>query len=257
MNMNSNSRKIPALAFLILGANSASAAFIAYHDFGAATGQESTGNITTHQSGIGSAVALDTSEKGLINFADGSATGVNFSITGANAMDARDGGQAAGPAAATPAAALFNIPGLNLSSGLIYEGGNGGEGATRITLINLNPGLLYDLAFYGNRTVAEGLTEQFTLGGAEASFNLSSSGNIDAVTTRLDTRLNTDDVIRWTGINPGADGMITVTMDPEWDGELANVGYLGAMRLEESIPEPSSAALLVLGGLTLLRRCRK
>ena len=148
-------------------------------------------------------------------------------------MDARDGGQAAGPAAATPAAALFNIPGLNLSSGLIYEGGNGGEGATRITLINLNPGLLYDLAFYGNRTVAEGLTEQFTLGGAEASFNLSSSGNIDAVTTRLDTRLNTDDVIRWTGINPGADGIITVTMDPEWDGELANVAYLGAMRLEE------------------------
>ena len=246
-----------AFAIALMTATYSQAAFVSYHDFGATTGDESTGNITTHQSGGGgtSNNALDTGVKNLIRYSDGTDTGVDFSVAGANGMDSRNGGQTGPPAAATPADALFNVPGLNLNNGTIFEGGNGGSGLTTFMLAGLNPGLTYDVAFFGNRiTTVDGL-EEFILGGADSATNISSAGIIDALTTRQQTRPNNTDVIRWTDINPGADGIITITMDPEFTSP-SNIAYLNAMRLEElgggaATPEPSTALLAVLGLLSL------
>ena len=159
-------------------AGSASAQWVAYHDMGATTGDESTGNITTHQSGSDgvSANTLDEAAKNLIKYADGTDTGVDFSIAGANAMDSRTT-VTGPPEAGTPAAALFNIGGLNLNNGLIYEGGTTGEGATTFTLSGLDPAKLYDVALYGHRiSVSSDGVERFTLGGADSAVNSSSTG---------------------------------------------------------------------------------
>lgn len=240
-----------ALACGLFSAHPARAAWVSYHDFGATIGFQSTGNITTHQVGASNASAntLDTTPKNLIRYSDGSVTGVTFSIAGANGMDSRNGGETGPPAAATPAAVLFNIPGLNLSNGMIYEGGTNGTGATTFTLTNLNPNALYDLAFYGDRNLGADGLERFVLGGADAATNISSTGIFDAFTTDQQTRPNaaTGHVIRWTDINPGADGIITVTMDPEFTS-ANNIAYLNAMRLEE-LPEPTTITMGLLGVL--------
>ena len=229
---------LATIAMLIaMSAVPTQATFIAYHDFGATTGEESTGNITTHQSGTGSAVELDTSPKELINYADGSPTGVFFSVDGANAMDARNAGQTSPPDVGTPADPLFNVPGLNLSNGVVYEGGDGGEDATTYTLTGLNPAGLYDIAFYGNRNAGADGVERFTLGGADSAVNSSSTGIISDFVTDMETRPNqtAGNVVRWTEIDPGADGEITITVDPEVTSP-SNIAYLSAMRLEGGIP---------------------
>jgi hypothetical protein len=113
---------LAAAAMLIaVSAVPTQATIIVYHDMEATTGEESTGNVTTHQSGTGAPVELDISPKELINYADGSPTGIEFSVDGANAMDARNTGQTSPPDAGTPADLLFNVPGPNLNSGTIYD----------------------------------------------------------------------------------------------------------------------------------------
>jgi hypothetical protein len=234
------------------------AAFIAYHDFGATTGFESTGNITTHQSGgpTTSTNPLDTTPKDLIRFSDGADTGVDFSVANANAMDSRNSGQTAPPAGGTPADALFNVPGLNLNNGMIYEGGGSGSGFTTFTLTGLNPDLLYDVALYGDRAASADGVERFTLGGADAATNSSSTGVVSTFVTDMQTRPNAaaGNVVRWTDIHPGADGTITIDVDPEVTSP-SNIAYLSAMRLEE-VPEPATMSLLALGGLAMLKRRR-
>jgi len=125
-------------------------------------------------------------------------------------------------------------------------------------LTGLNPNLTYDLAFYGDRNIASDGAERFTLGGVDAAINSSSTGIISTFVTDMETRPNATagNIVRWTGINPGADGTITILVDPDpANANTTNIAYLSAMRLE-AIPEPSSALVaLVLGfGLVLRRR---
>jgi len=222
--------------------------FVAYHDFGSHSGTPSTGNITTHQTTTDAAQSrtnpVDLTVKNLIRYSDGVDTGVDFSIAGSVGMDNRDG-KVVPPAGGTAADTLFNVAGLNLTTGTIVQGGNGVNGMMTITLTGLDSSKLYDVAFYGNRNLAGDYQEQFILGGADSAINSSSAGVIDPLTTNVETRNiagTAGDVIRWSDIDPGADGTITVTMDPDIldlgyddEGELlyGNVGYLNAMRLEE------------------------
>ena len=252
---------VVAIANLAL-APAAQADWIAYHDLGATTGQESTGNITTHQSGGSgsSANTLDTTAKDLIKYSDGTDTGVDFSIAGANGMDSRNPNYTLPPAASTPADPLFNVTGLNLNNGLIYEGGGGGSGFTTFTFSGLDANLLYDVALYGDRNLTTDGAERFTLGGADSATNSSSTGIVGPgeFITDMETRPNaaTGNVVHWTAIDPGADGIITIDIDPEFNNNLSNIAYLSAVRLEAT-PEPATMSLLVLGGLAMLRRRRR
>ncbi len=269
--MNKRTPAILALAVVAMVlalAAPTQAAWIAYHDFGDITSELSTGNITTHHTLAAYGLApLDTSPKDLIKYSDGSDTGVDFSVAGANGADLRgdDGPDArfTPPAGGTDADALFNGVGLNLNNGSIYEGGGGGSGSTTYTLTGLNPSLLYDLAFYGDRSNSsrDGF-ERFTLGGADSATNSSSVDThcvvVSPTVTDLQTRPNAAEgnVVRWTDIDPGADGIITINVDPEFHGNNSNIAYLMAMRLEE-VPEPATMSLLVLGGLGVMLRRRR
>jgi len=227
---------LTAVAIAMLLAPTAHAAYVSYHDLGAQAGEESTGNITTHQSASGSVgVAVDTSIKDLIKFSDGSDTGVDFSIAGANGMDPRNTGQTNPPAGGTDADALFNVTGLNLTSGTISEGGNDGSGATTFTFDGLNANQLYDIAFYGDRAASNDGVERFTLGGADSANNASSAGTVvSTFVSDWNTRPNATkgEVVRWTHINAGDDGVVTITMDPEVTTD-SNIAYVSALRLEE------------------------
>ena len=215
---------------------------IMYHDFGATTGQESTGNITTHQSGPSSdgSSVVDTSAKSLIDFATGSATAVTLQLSQNNAqaffVDTRTG-VAAAPAAGTSAADLFDAPGLNFDGSVRVRGNSDDGGNMVITLTGLDPNLIYDLALYGDRTVASNQLSAFTLAGADAAVNSSSAGIQDAAITHLDTRSNhiPGHIIRWTGMDPGADGTITVTVTAGLTPS-DSIAYLTAIRLEAAAP---------------------
>lgn len=206
----------------------------AYHDLGAITGQESTGNITTHQSGPSGQGAnpLDTGVKSLIKYSDGTDTGVDLTIAGASGMDSRTG-VTAPPAAGTPAAKLFNIAGLNLTNGIIYKS----AGTITITLSGLNPDKVYDLALYGNQTLSADGVQRFTMTNAVSAVNSSSTGIQSTFVTDMQTRPNdvAGNVVRWTYINPGSNGTLAVVIDPSVTSS-ANVAYLSAVRLAERDP---------------------
>lgn len=258
-----------AAAVFAIAATTAQAEFTSYHDFGATSGgEQSTGFITTHQTGSGSAEATDLTVKALINYADGSATGATFQVTTAgNGMDGRNAGQTSAPDAATPADPLFNVTGLNLSNGMLSTGNPNGGGETTMvfTLGGLDPNGLYDIAMYGNRNASADGADQFTLGGADASTNASSTGIISSTVTRLDTRTNQalGHIVRWIDIDPGADGIVTITTDTDWDGSQTNLAYLNALRLVEQpatsgIPAPAALpAGLALIAMVAARRRRR
>ena len=239
-------------------------AVVMYHDFGEVTGASLT-NISIHTTGAaGSTNNMNLSPVGLVDFSDGSPTGVSITVAGANGTDLRAGVLAA-PSGSDPADALFNGVGLGFGTGLVYEGGNGGSGATSFTLTGLDPNLRYDIAFLGGRTVGADGIERFTLSGVDGTpTNLSSTGVTDAFTTDQETRDSPvpGEYVRWADIDPGADGTFVVTMDPEFSSNT-NISYVSAMRLESSaipsspIPEPTTTALLGFGGLALMLRRRK
>ena len=217
--------------------------FVAYHDFGATAGRESTGNITTHHVGSDElGYDFDYSPKTLINFIDGSEMGVR--IDHVNGLDSRENQYIRPPAYGTPAYTLFHVTGLNLDNGMIRVGNKTDQNPNNyrdmtLTLEGLNPQLRYDLALYGDRSSVMGLTlqsgvERFTLGSADAARNSSSTGIVDNFTTEMETLQNADagHVVRWTQIAPGADGTITVKVDAGFYGEDKNIAYLSAMRLE-------------------------
>ena len=235
-----------AMVALCMSAAAARAAFVAYHDLG---GVASPGNITTQPD---LATTVD-----LIRFSDGADTGVDFSIAGANGIDLRTGTVTRPPASGTPAGDLFLASGVDLDDGLVYEGGNSGSGSTTFTFTNLTPGLRYDVALYGDRnTTADGV-ERFTLGGADGATNSSSTGIDSTFITDMQTRPNAPagHVVRWTDIDPGTDGAITIDIDPEFTSP-SNIAYLSAVRLAE-VPEPATMGLLALGVLGVLTRRRK
>ena len=123
---------------------------------------------------------------------------------------------------------------------------------TTVTFSDLDPNMLYDIALLGNRindAVASG-DETFTISDVDASNNISSVITT-ATTSAFDLRSNTISgyIARWDGISPGADGDLVVTIS----GDSV---YLNAVRLE-SVPEPTTTALLGLGGLALILRRRK
>ncbi len=197
----------------------------AFHDLG---GEASPGNITTQRN-------LETPID-LISFADGTDTGVDLSIAGAVGLDLRAAGETKAPAAGTPAAELFLASGIDLDDGFVYDQERSSPGPTTFTFTGLNPDLRFDVTLYGDRsgTHADG-KERFTLKGVEGATNRSSTGIVGTYVTEMSTRPNFEagHVVRWAGIDPGADGVITIEIDPSENGD-SNIAYLSALRLAAS-----------------------
>jgi len=217
-------------------------AITAYHDMG---GEPSPGNITTQQS-------LDTTHT-LIDFATGADTGIDFSVAGATGIDTRTGTVTRPPNAGTPAGDLFLASGIDLDDGMVNLSAKSASSMT-FTFAGLDPEWLYDVALYGDRNSPADGVERFTLIGADSAINSSSTGIIDALTTDMETRPNntTGNVARWTDINPGADGIITIDIDPTVSSDI-NIAYISGVRLEgaaperdDIIPEPATMAMLGL-----------
>ena len=146
---------------------------------------------------------------------------------------------------------------IYINNGLIYEGG-GGSGSTTFTFSGLDANLLYDVALHGDGNLVADGAERFTLGGADGATNSSSTGIVSTFITDMETRPNATagNVVRWTSIDPGTDGIITIDMNPEVD-DGNNIAYLSAVRLQET-PESATMSLLAIGGLSvLLKRRRK
>lgn len=195
-------------------------ASVSFHDLG---GAPSPGHVTTQRS-------LDETVD-LIHFADGADTGIDFTIQGATGIYQRKETRA--PAAGTPAAGLFLPSGIDLDDGFVAESEHESPGPAAFRFAGLDPTLRYDIALYGDRSglPADG-RERFTLQGAEAAANRSSTGIVGTFVTEMETRPNASagHVVRWTGIDPGRDGSVSIEIDPSVSGHT-NLAYLSAVRM--------------------------
>jgi hypothetical protein len=195
---------------------------VAFHDFG---GNPSPGHITTRQF-----------PARLIQFDDGSDTGIDLGISGAIFVRSGKSGETLPPAEGTPAAILFLPSGIDLSDGYLTEREPKESGPTELNFSGMNPGLRYDIALYGDRSgLPSDGQERFKLKGANEASNTSSIGIISDFVTELETRRNaaSGHVVRWSGIDPGADGRVTITIDPSVSGPV-NQSCLSAVRVAAS-----------------------
>ncbi len=135
-----------------------------------------------------------------------------------------------------------------------------------LTLSGLNPNMQYIATVTGGRWKdgQDGRWGKFTLGGADAFANQSTAGvtiSDGGASSEFDTGQNHKAgwgyVARWGSINPGADGVITITgANSSFNsGSPLNVWFLTHLKLEE-VPEPTTLMLLGVGGLWMLRRRR-
>jgi len=193
-----------------------------FHDLG---GNPSPGHITTRRFPVN-----------LIQFDDGSDTGITFRISGAIDVHSGKSGETMPPAEGTPAAALFLASGIDLADGYLTEREPKESGPTELIFTGMNPGLRYDIALYGDRSgLHSDGKERFTLKSTDEAVNRSSTGIISTFVTEMETRRNAavGHVVRWSGIDPGADGSVGIKIDPSVSGS-ANRSYLSAIRVAAS-----------------------
>jgi hypothetical protein len=247
-----------AMAVALFVAGTAQAEFIAYNDMEPVNTPSTNPNIT------GFSLGLTTS--GLLkDVATGASTGVTMSLAGS--YKARDNG--ASPTLTSDALALFGsgaVTGLNRTGRTFQQGGT----TTTLTLTGLNPLDIYDMAFYWSD--GDNANMRMIISDVDAATNASTLARVTVATTgglTGDTSTyqqgglgqNANGVVRWTGISPGSDGDLRVSMD----GGGSNGGVYSAFRLAgtepSSVPEidPNSIGsvlALVLGSLGLLERRR-
>lgn len=198
---------------------------VAFHDF---AGEPSPGNITSQNFRFR-----------LIQFEDGADTGISCGFEAAAKFNPANSGETAPPAEGTPAALLFLPSGIDLDDGLLTEDKEKSKWPAKLKFTGMDPGLRYDLALYGDRSGPESDgKERFTLKGAEGAENRSSTGIVSTFVTDMETRANASlgHVVRWTGIDPGADGEVAITMDPSVSGP-DNHACLSAFRLAVTAPD--------------------
>lgn len=112
-------------------------------------------------------------------------------------------------------------------------------------LTSLDPSLKYDFTFYASRGgVGDNRETQYTVTGA-------SSGIVF-----LNVANNVDNQVTLFGVTPDALGEINIRLTPGPNNNNSNhFTYLGVLKIV-SVPEPSSA-LILIGGMTLLGLTRK
>ncbi|MFZ4499755.1 MAG: PEP-CTERM sorting domain-containing protein [Burkholderiales bacterium] len=241
-----------AMAVALFVAGTAQADFIAYNDMEPVNTPSTNPNIT--------GFALGGTNGLLKDVATGASTGVTMTLSGN--YKARDNG--ASPTLTGDALALFGsgvVTGLNRTGRTFQQAGT----TTTLTLTGLNPLGTYDMAFYWSD--GDSTAYRMIISDVDAATNASTLARVTVATTgglTGDTSTyqqgalgsNANGVVRWTGIRPGSDGDLRVSMD----GGGANGGVYSAFRLAgtAAVPEPSTYAMalagLACGGYSLFRR---
>lgn len=220
---------ITVCAALLGSSPTSHADFTAFNDFGGGSGSTAT-TFTQGQSGL------------LRDFATGTNSPVTLSVVAGTPAPAVDNGNTNGgmPTSSTDAHTVFN--GFVVMTGYTqYNVTTPNFSSLQLNFTGLNPAKTYDIVLTGNRNepTYTARRSMFTIADVDAFTNSHSAGTTVITTTVTDdsvhfvTGYNTvnGQVARWTGVQPGADGDMTinVTAPPGSDGRW----YINALRLIE------------------------
>jgi len=225
--------KIPHLILAgLFGISTAHAATIAFGDsifvdFGHTA---STGNENTISSSLGALSIADA-----IRFSDGATTGVGIAVA---LSDASLSYTEANTLAGTGPNALNTTDASVYSDALGRN--NGGSLTMSITFTGLSDSLTYDLT--------GGISSTEATGKYETGWTIE---NQAALTYQLSDATASGGYISFTELTSSA-GTLTITLDRN------STAHMGVSQLQfTAVPEPSSAALLGLGGLALMLRRKR
>jgi len=232
-------------------------AWVAYNDLAFSNNQSTAGNVTLYTVATGNHWQFQQYGSGgaLLDYDTGNPLTETVSISGS-------GG---GPETSYQGSSTLNGDAATYFGGATVDALGTvtyGAGADMVlTFNNLDQAWTYTLTYYANRDNYTTRHIGATLGGADAFLNESSAGIIysggsdtGAFQTNSD---NTAEgfVMRWSGIDPGADGQITLTVSN--DRTSSTYYTYGSLFALEAIPEPSTVALFGIGGLLMMVRRRR
>lgn len=214
----------------------------------------------------------------LLDYVTGTGTGVNMQVfwNGEGQLFIEKGYENIAPAASE-----FDILGPNYKGKVVLHGGNGDQepsGTQTIVFTGLDPTMSYE--FYGIAEANSSYYDSFAqidLLSVDASTNestITTNASIHAVSgwTGINTPTQSwlsnvnDDLIKFTDIQPGADGTFAVVASAGYHGSRAHAPAFDAIALTKvsegggpvdppggsPIPEPTSQAMALVASLGLL-----
>ena len=182
---------------------------------------------------------VDGVTTGNVALVDTSGSGAGWSINVTEDGNGFGGSSGAGADVATFPAAVSGFETTALEDTIFA---NGSSASMTVTLTGLDVSKTYDLLFYGSRDNGQNVNAQtwsLTQGTGGANVVHQSENNQTVV-------------VDWDGLSTNGSGVIAFTISGSNNGALAlNFGQI------IEVPEPSTTALLGLGGLALILRRRK